>query len=780
MSFCTADKLLSRPNKSVDASIISHEQIKHLITFLEQAVTENIEGDVVEFGCYVGESSKYLRMMLDELKSNKELHVYDSFEGLPQLSEHEKNTAWRPGTLKSTVEILEQNFEQNGLKKPVITKGWFKDVADADIPSKISFAFLDGDFYESIYDSLQKIYDRVSDGGFIVFHDYKRPDLPGVEKAAWDFFYTKNVFPNITVVCEQLGVYRKNATVKVITETPKYENPITLVTGIWDLGRGQLTEGWSRNYSHYLDNFNKLLQVENNLIIFGDKELRDIVYKVRSDKNTQFIERPLEWFKDNQYYPLIQKLRTDPNWFNLAGWLTESTQAKLDMYNPLVMSKMFMLNDAKIMDKFDSKFLFWLDGGITNTVHPGYFTHDKVFNNLEKYITKFSFICFPYEANNEIHGFKFDEINKLAGTTVKKVARGGLFGGPKDSISDINTIYYNLLMGTLDSGLMGTEESIFSIITYKYGDKVNYFEINSDGLLGTFFENLKNNNITVLSESNNATSSIVLNTNNTGLYVITFNSPNQFKTLIHSMNLYDKEFILKPKKYLLDNSTDASTFEQYKKLCEEHNFTHIKKDNLGICGGRQFIAEHAESENLDFYFFFEDDMFFYLGQEDTCKNGFNRRVENIYANSLKIINENNFDFLKLSFTEFYGDNKTQWSWYNVPQAKRDEYWPDYNKLPQMGLDPNAPKTVYHHIGCANNIPFASGEVYYCNWPQVVSRSGNRKMFIDVKWANPYEQTWMSYMYQLTKEKDLNSGILLISPIEHNRFEYYEGSLRREN
>jgi len=327
---------------------------------------------------------------------------------------------------------------------------------------------------------------------------------------------------------------------------------------------------------------------------------------------------------------------------------------------------------------------------------------------------------------------------------------------------------------------MGTEESIFSIITYKYGDKVNYFEINYDGLFGTFFENLKNNNLTVLSESNSTESSISLNTNNTGLYVITFNSPNQFKTLIQSMELYDKEFLLKPKKYLLDNSTDASTFEQYKQLCEEHNFTHIKKDNLGICGGRQFIAEHAESENLDFYFFFEDDMFFYLGKDTTCKNGFNRRVENLYANSLKIINENGFDFLKLSFTEFYGDNKTQWSWYNVPQVKRDEYWPNYNKLPQMGLDPNAPKTLFKHIGCTNGIPFISGEVYYCNWPQIVSRVGNRKMFIDVKWANPYEQTWMSYMYQLTKEKDLNPGILLISPTEHNRFEYYEGSLRREN
>ena len=41
------------------------------------------------------------------------------------------------------------------------------------------------------------------------------------------------------------------------------------------------------------------------------------------------------------------------------------------MYNPLVMSKVFLLNDAKIMDKFNSENLFWIDAGISNTVHIG-------------------------------------------------------------------------------------------------------------------------------------------------------------------------------------------------------------------------------------------------------------------------------------------------------------------------------------------------------------------------------------------------------------------------
>ncbi len=133
---------------------------------------------------------------------------------------------------------------------------------------------------------------------------------------------------------------------------------ITLVTGLWDIGRGELNEGWSRPFSHYLEKFKQLLQVDNNMIIFGDKELEEFVTKHRKPENTQFILRDLNWFKNNEYFQLIQNIRTNPEWYNQVGWLSNSTQAKLEMYNPLVMSKMFLLNDAKLLDKFYSRYLF--------------------------------------------------------------------------------------------------------------------------------------------------------------------------------------------------------------------------------------------------------------------------------------------------------------------------------------------------------------------------------------------------------------------------------------
>ena len=155
-------------------------------------------------------------------------------------------------------------------------------------------------------------------------------------------------------------------------------------------------------------------------------------------------------------------------------------------------------------------------------------------------------------------------------------------------------------------------------------------------------------------------------------------------------------------------------------------------------------------------------------------------MSNLYDKSLRIIQSENFDFLKLNFSEFFGDNSVQWSWYNVPQSVREEFWPQNLKLPVMGLDPNAPRTVFKNIKSLDGVPYADGEIYYCNWPQVISKKGNQKMFLDTKWAHPYEQTWMSFMYQETKKGNLNGGILLMTPTEHNRFEFYEAGLRKES
>ena len=554
---------------------------------------------------------------------------------------------------------------------------------------------------------------------------------------------------------------------------------VTLVTGLWDIKRDTLEEGWNRSFKdHYIEKFKDLLNVPCNLIIFGEEELKEVVFEIRSEENTQFIVRNQDWFK-NEFYEKIQSIRTSEQWKGRAPWLPESTQGKLEMYNPLVMSKMFLLNDARIFDKFQSEHLYWIDAALSTTVSMGYFTSDNVLDKLYDKVNKFLFICFPYEANTEIHGFAYPEINTYIQGNINKVGRGGFFGGPVDTIGDINGKYYDLMSTTLNDGFMGTEESLFSILLYQFPDLTCYSLIESNGLIYYFFEKLKNNEAIFHSELKRGSLEII-DYRKVALYVITYNSPDQFDTLCKSFEIYDKDYLDLPKrKILLNNSMDRSTDDKYKELCIKWGFEEIKKDNIGICGGRQFIAEHFEEQkDLEHYLFYEDDMFFYNGKETTCKNGFLRKVPGLYKKSLEICNMEGLDYLKLNMTEFFGDNTRQWAWHNVPSDKRADYFPEHPIKNNHTFD--FPNTIFKHIKSHKNIPYALGEVYYCNWPQVITKEGSKKMFLETKWANPFEQTWMSHIFQLTREEKIKTGILLLTPTEHDRFDHYPKEERREN
>jgi hypothetical protein len=554
---------------------------------------------------------------------------------------------------------------------------------------------------------------------------------------------------------------------------------VTIVTGLWDLGRANL-DGWAkRSFDTYKQKFFELLETDANLCIWIPRSLESEVWKIRKRHNTVVYFKELDDFKT--WFPFfneLQKIRTNPAWYNFAGWLKESPQAALEFYNPMMMCKMFMVNDTAILNPFRSEYFYWIDGGITSTVNPGYFTTDKVFDRLPEYtqfVDKFTFISYPYTANDEIHGFERKKMAQYCNTSfVEYVCRGGFFGGSKEQVHSINNYYYNFLYRTLNEGLMGADECLFTILAHNYPNEIHRYEITGNGLVWPFFENLKTFDPKTQVKTD-------LNIKKCSLYVLTFNSPNQFKTLIKSMEVYDEDFLKLPKKYLINNSTNSETYMEYDNLCKEYGFTHYKPHtNLGICGGRQYIAEHFDESDSDFMMFFEDDMFFYSGPDVHCKNGFVRKVDKLYIKSLSLVKEHNFDFLKLNFTEFFGDNSTQWSWYNVPQNVRQKYFPENNKLPQQGLDPNAPKTKYDKIMSYKGVPYATGEVYYCNWPQVMTKEGSRKVFLNTKWAHPHEQTWMSHVYQMTKENLINAGILLATPTEHNRFDHYDKELRKES
>jgi hypothetical protein len=127
------------------------------------------------------------------------------------------------------------------------------------------------------------------------------------------------------------------------------------------------------------------------MCIFIDPSIEDIVWSIRSRENTNIVYHTKDQFGGSffPFFDKVQSIRTSEAWLSQVGWLRDSTQATMEYYNPMVMSKMFLLHNAKIFNFFNTDYLFWIDGGITNTVHPGYFTHDKVIEKVQDFVKKY-------------------------------------------------------------------------------------------------------------------------------------------------------------------------------------------------------------------------------------------------------------------------------------------------------------------------------------------------------------------------------------------------------
>ena len=155
-----------------------------------------ISGDFVEMGCYKGDTSLLLAEILQRDAIRKKLWIYDSFEGLPEKSAEDESVLgvnFKGGELVVTKREVKERFLRAGFPVPVIKKAWFSDLTSEDLPEEIAFAFLDGDFYESLRDSLRLVVPKMNEKGILVVHDYTNPALPGVKKAVDEWRNAKNI-----------------------------------------------------------------------------------------------------------------------------------------------------------------------------------------------------------------------------------------------------------------------------------------------------------------------------------------------------------------------------------------------------------------------------------------------------------------------------------------------------------------------------------------------------------------------------------------------------------
>jgi len=172
--------------------------------FLIEAISKTglIHGDICEFGVAQGETSA---LIANEIQgSNRIFHLFDSFEGLPKPTTKDelKDDIFNlggiekyEGTMNCNQELVVQRLKEilftSG--RYVIHKGFIEKLIDEDrdLPNKVSFAYVDFDFYEPILVALNFLHNVTPEGGIFIVDDYDFFST-GVKTAVDEFISDKN------------------------------------------------------------------------------------------------------------------------------------------------------------------------------------------------------------------------------------------------------------------------------------------------------------------------------------------------------------------------------------------------------------------------------------------------------------------------------------------------------------------------------------------------------------------------------------------------------------
>jgi len=152
-------------------------------------------GGAAQVGVYKGGSAKLIGLALKG--SGVELHLFDTFEGMPAVDAsidlHKK------GDFSDTSLEAVQQVTQGGT--PVhLYKGIFPQTAGPVEGKRFSFVYIDTDIYTSTRDSLAFFYPRLVPGAAMVFDDYQGKHTPGVKKALDEFLTDKPERPILTAI----------------------------------------------------------------------------------------------------------------------------------------------------------------------------------------------------------------------------------------------------------------------------------------------------------------------------------------------------------------------------------------------------------------------------------------------------------------------------------------------------------------------------------------------------------------------------------------------------
>ena len=170
-------------------SMVNVDRLWAVIQATKYIVKNGIEGDFVECGVWRGGCSLAIAMVLNDLKADRKIYLFDTFAGMTEPNKYDfdySNSSAKDEFNKSkrddhnewcyaSIEYVKTQFKKLDLeKKATFIKG---DVLktlneETNLPDQIALLRLDTDWYESTKHEMNILYPRIQKDGILLIDDY--------------------------------------------------------------------------------------------------------------------------------------------------------------------------------------------------------------------------------------------------------------------------------------------------------------------------------------------------------------------------------------------------------------------------------------------------------------------------------------------------------------------------------------------------------------------------------------------------------------------------------
>jgi len=195
-------------------SMIGLKRLDNIQFCIEEVITKNIGGDLIEAGVWRGGSTIFMRAVLKAYRiTDRLVWVADSFEGLPEpdLKKYPQDKGLKfheARELSVSLEKVKTNFRKYDLldNQVKFIKGWFSETLSSAPINELSVIRIDCDMYGSTMDSLKSLYPKLNPGGFIIIDDYGA--IEACRKAVEDYRNQNSISDGLNWI-DYSGVYWK-------------------------------------------------------------------------------------------------------------------------------------------------------------------------------------------------------------------------------------------------------------------------------------------------------------------------------------------------------------------------------------------------------------------------------------------------------------------------------------------------------------------------------------------------------------------------------------------